>query len=1000
VHLSKSFGMSAESGNQEGRMATVTYKWDTTVDQSNFEILSTNSELAGNQANPAVTVLKDGSGFLAAWDQPGSELVSGRLVAGDTTPLTHEYVLNSTTTNDQFDPSLATLGDGNMVVTFTDHSDDPTGDIRARLFTPAGTAVEVDFSVDFDNSFDDSDSDVAALADGGFVVSWTRTFSGNDNDIEVRIFDGDGTPRTSFINVDNDSSLNTSASQVIGLADGNIVVVWQQEPVAGGSTQARYRIYDPSGNPVTDSTLIDPFGSINEDIQAVALQDGGFAVAYIDNGWSGGATGTDITFKIYDSDGTPRTGFLQANSTDNGGTETGDQTNPTLAVLSNGYIVVGWTSGGYSEFQAYDPEGNPIGGNSGGVVFAEEAEIAGLDGGVLLSVAQSTAASDGNGGSVLAVTSALVRTTTGNGASELLKGDSLRDAMHGMAGNDTLLAGAGDDTLDGGRGNDRLSGGSGIDRVDYSAATAAVKIDIALAGAQNTGGAGIDTLSSIEEIIGGAFNDILKGNAQNNYIFAGEGDDVMDGGAGDDTLHGWDGNDTVSYASAKAGVTIDGNTSLPQDTGGAGTDTLLNIENLIGSAFNDVLSGSSVRNLFKGGAGSDKLAGLNGNDTLDGGAGKDTLDGGAGLDWATYATAGSGVTVNLGLAGLQNTGGGGIDKLIDIENLFGSKFNDRLIGTAADNALSGGAGKDTLTGGGGADTLDGGAGTDVMNGGAGTDVATYASATSAVKISLAVTGAQNTLGAGTDTLASVENLAGSKFHDHLTGNSGGNFISGDAGNDTLNGGGGADTLEGGIGNDVMNGGAGIDLATYAAAGSAVTVSLLVAGAQNTLGAGTDKLSNIENLIGSAFHDKLTGNGGANLLSGGDGNDTLSGGGGDDTLVGGASADQLTGGAGSDTFRYLSLTNSADSLALRDLITDFGAGDKIDLSAIDADFGTGGDQAFHLDGSKDSAGDIGVEFLAGDNVTIVTLYINNDTTADSAFALSGNHSGLTAGDFIL
>lgn len=76
------------------------------------------------------------------------------------------------------------------------------------------------------------------------------------------------------------------------------------------------------------------------------------------------------------------------------------------------------------------------------------------------------------------------------------------------------------------------------------------------------------------------------------------------------------------------------------------------------------------------------------------------------------------------------------------------------------------------------------------------------------------------------------------------------------------------------------------------------------------------------------------------------------------------------------------------------------GDKIDLSAIDADIISGGDQAFHLDGTKDSAGDIGIEFDAGNNRTIVTLYINNDVLADAAIILSGDHSGLAAGDFIL
>jgi Ca2+-binding RTX toxin-like protein len=538
-----------------------------------------------------------------------------------------------------------------------------------------------------------------------------------------------------------------------------------------------------------------------------------------------------------------------------------------------------------------------------------EAEIAGLAGGLVANVFQSTT-SDGSGTSMQSAVHALVRTSTGSGISEIVAGDSLRDIIYGLAGNDTLLGGAGDDALEGGAGNDRLNGGGGLDTVSYLNGTAAVKIDLALTGAQLTGGAGIDTLISIENITGSSFNDALLGSAGANRLNGWTGDDVIEGRDGNDTLNGASGNDTASYASAKSGVTVSLAILSPQNSGGAGTDTLLDIERMTGSAFNDVLTGNAGDNTLKGGAGSDELSGGDGNDVLDGGAGNDMLSGGAGIDWVTYAAAGSVVTVNLATTLPQDTKGGGIDWIGGIENLVGSSFNDRLTGSGVDNVLNGGAGHDTLSGGGGADTLDGGAGNDVLNGGAGIDIASYASAAAAVKVSLAITGAQNTLGAGTDTLSEFENLAGSKFNDTLIGN--------DAGN---------------------------------------------------------------------------------LIAGGGGNDTLTGGGGDDTLIGGAGADRLTGSAGADTFRYLSLLDSGEWLSLRDLIKDFGAGDRIDLSAIDADTGTLGDQTFHLDGTTGGAGDIGVAYDAPSNRTIITLYVNNDATVDAAIMLTGNHTGLTAGDFV-
>ncbi|MFU2329698.1 retention module-containing protein [Pseudomonas sp. NFX98] len=180
-------------------------------------------------------------------------------------------------------------------------------------------------------------------------------------------------------------------------------------------------------------------------------------------------------------------------------------------------------------------------------------------------------------------------------------------------------------------------------------------------------------------------------------------------------------------------------------------------------------------------------------------------------------------------------------------------------------------------------------------------------------------------------------LTGTAGNDTLVAGNGDNVINAGDGNDILTAGTGNNTLHGdagndllfsGIGNDLLDGGTGNDTASYAHATSAVTVNLGTSGPQNTFGAGTDTLTAIENLIGSDFNDKLTGDNNSNTITGGLGNDVLKGEGGDDFLIGGLGNNTLTGGSGADTFQWLK-GNSG-----HDLITDFTPGtDKLDLSQL-------------------------------------------------------------------
>jgi Ca2+-binding RTX toxin-like protein len=188
-----------------------------------------------------------------------------------------------------------------------------------------------------------------------------------------------------------------------------------------------------------------------------------------------------------------------------------------------------------------------------------------------------------------------------------------------------------------------------------------------------------------------------------------DGDDTLIGGLGDDVLDGGDGRDLASYRGITAPLVIDLRLSgIPQDTGGAGFDTLIGIENVMGGTGDDTITGDGGDNILSGNAGDDWLWGGLGNDILDGGAGNDALIGGEGIDTVTYASATGGISIIMWMRGFQPTGGAGSDAYSSIEIFVGSRFDDGIVSNDFDHTLKGGAGNDGLYGMGGSDTLLGG----------------------------------------------------------------------------------------------------------------------------------------------------------------------------------------------------------------------------------------------------------------------------------------------------
>jgi Ca2+-binding RTX toxin-like protein len=218
-------------------------------------------------------------------------------------------------------------------------------------------------------------------------------------------------------------------------------------------------------------------------------------------------------------------------------------------------------------------------------------------------------------------------------------------------------------------------------------------------------------------------------------------------------------------------------------------------------------------------------------------------------------------------------------------------------------------------------------------------------------------------------------LVGDDADDLLAALRGNDSLSGLNGDDLLVGGAGNDRLAGGLGNDILDGGDGADTAAFGGAG--VTVNLSRAAPQQT-GEGLDSLVSIENVTGGDGDDQITGNTLANVLAGADGNDRLNGGGG---------ADRLSGGLGADRFLYSQPADSGPGRPQRDTITDFRgrSGDRIDLSALDANALRAGNQTFRFIGSRAFSGQPGeARFASG----LLQMNTNADRLADLAIVLSG------------
>lgn len=306
--------------------------------------------------------------------------------------------------------------------------------------------------------------------------------------------------------------------------------------------------------------------------------------------------------------------------------------------------------------------------------------------------------------------------------------------------------------------------------------------------------------------------------------------------------------------------------------------------------------------------------------------------------------------------------------------------DDDLIGGEGDDAISGLGGRDVIFGGDGNDTLDGGAGVDQLYGGEGDDIYIIDDDDDEVG-ELAGAGFDEARASFTWEMdAYVERLVLTGGADIAGyGNRWANRIVGNDGDNLIDGRGGADQMRGGLGDDTYV----LDQKgdrIYERAGEGTDT--VIVGFNHSLAE-----TALENLTLTDLARYGIGNDGENVIVGTDGHNVLDGGAGDDTLVGGMGQDRLIGGSGADTFVFRTVQDSR--AARSDRIVDLGDGDRIDVSAIDADPGRDGDQAFQRVAAFTGRSGEATLTLEGD-ITVLRLDADGDGRGEFLLRLQGDH----------
>jgi hypothetical protein len=450
--------------------------------------LLVNTATAGGQGSPAVTSLSNG-GFVVTW-QDGSLGVGGatgdasvsavkaQIYLANGTPVDSEILVNTATAGNQNGAQIRALAGGGFAVAWQDASHGvggATGDVngnavKAQVFLADGTRVGSELLVNTATADDQDIPRMAALSNGGFVVTWRdqslgvggATGDGSGNAVKAQVFLADGTRVGSELLVNTATAGDQDTQQVAALPNGGFVVTWgdHSQGVGGASgdsslTGVKGQVFLADGTRAGSEFLVNTATANSQNLPRIqTLSNDMFVVVWQDDsngvgGAAGDGTGLALKGQVFLLDGT-RFGseFLINTAT------AGDQQTPQIALLPDGDFVVTWRDDSLGV-------GGATGDTSGAAVKAQIFSFG------------------------------VAATITGDSAANLLIGTPLNEEISGLGGDDTLIGGLGADLLDGGTGDDVALFSSAL--ASYTLADLGSHISVA-------GPDGSDTLSNIEHL--------------------------------------------------------------------------------------------------------------------------------------------------------------------------------------------------------------------------------------------------------------------------------------------------------------------------------------------------------------------------------------------------------------------------------------------------------------------------------------------------------------------